>query len=126
MGRPLCLSTLTLASVLLAAASAGEIKVMTSGAFAAAHLGLSPRFEQTSGESIVTVTTSTGVGAESIPSRIRRGDAVDVVILPDAALDQLIKDGWSPPAAVWRWRVRPSGWRSARERRGPTSARWTL
>ncbi len=66
---------------------------MTSGAFAAAHLGLSPRFEKTTRETIVTVTTSTGVGAESIPSRIQRGEAVDVVILPDAALDQLIKDG---------------------------------
>ena len=36
MGRPLCLATLTLASTLLAAASAGEIKVMSSGAVAAA------------------------------------------------------------------------------------------
>jgi molybdate transport system substrate-binding protein len=89
------LSTLVIASTLVAATSvsAGEIRVMTSGAFAAAHLGLSPRFEEATRETIVTVTTSTGVGADSIPSRIQRGEAVDVVILPDAALDQLIQGG---------------------------------
>ena len=66
---------------------------MTSGAFAAAHLELSPRFAKASQETIVTVTTSTGVGAESIPNRLQRGEAADVVILPDAALNLLIKDG---------------------------------
>ena len=66
---------------------------MTSGAFAAAHLELSPRFAKTAQQPIVTVTISTGVGAESIPNRLQRGEAADVVILPDEALNQLIKDG---------------------------------
>jgi len=74
------------------AIAAGEIRVMTSGAFAAAHLELSPRFEQATQEKVVTVATSTGVGAESISNRLRRGEVADVVVLPDAALDQLIKD----------------------------------
>jgi molybdate transport system substrate-binding protein len=87
--------TLAVAGALVAvvSASAGEVRVMTSGAFAAAHLALSPRFEATTEETVVTVTTSTGVGADAIPSRIQRGEAVDVVILPDAALEQSIKDG---------------------------------
>jgi molybdate transport system substrate-binding protein len=94
MARPMRLTTLVLVSTLVAAttASGGEIRVMTSGAFAEAHLRLSPRFEEATRESIVTVTTSTGVGADSIPSRIKGGEAVDVVILPDATVDQLIKD----------------------------------
>ena len=44
-------------------------------------------------DKIVTVTTSMGTGSDSIPSRIERGDAVDVVIVADDALGQLIKSG---------------------------------
>ncbi len=66
---------------------------MTSGAFAAALGALSPRFEQASGDRVVTVTTSIGVGADAIPNRMARGDAVDVVILPEAGLDDLIARG---------------------------------
>ena len=93
IGDSLRLWTLVFVSTLLAAPASAEIRVMTSGAFAAAHLELSPRFAKASQEMIVTVTTSTGVGAESIPNRLQRGEAADVVILPDEALNQLIKDG---------------------------------
>ena len=82
-----------LALAAVATAAAGEVRVMTSGAFAAAHAALSPRFEKTTGDTVVTVTTSTGVGADAIPNRMQRGDAVDVVILPEAALDALITSG---------------------------------
>ena len=50
-------------------------------------------FERVSSHRVVTDATSTGVGADSIPSRIRRGDPVDVIILPDAALSELIEEG---------------------------------
>jgi molybdate transport system substrate-binding protein len=76
-----------------AAVSAAEIRVMTSGAFTAAYLELSPQFERDSRNQVVTVTTTMGTGAESIPNRLRRGEAVDVVIVADDALDQLIRDG---------------------------------
>jgi molybdate transport system substrate-binding protein len=88
--RAAVVCTVALASV---AAAAGEIRVMTSGAFAAALGALAPGFEQASGDRVVTVTTSTGVGREAIPNRMARGDAVDVVILPEAALDELIARG---------------------------------
>jgi molybdate transport system substrate-binding protein len=76
-----------------AATAAGDVRVMTSGAFSAAHAKLSPQFERTAKTKVVTVVNSTGVGADSIPSRLKRGEAADVIILPEAALDDLIKDG---------------------------------
>lgn len=72
---------------------AGDIRVMTSGAFTAPYLELSPHFERTMKVKVVTVTTSMGVGADTIPNRVQRGDPVDVVILPEAAIDDLIRAG---------------------------------
>lgn len=81
-------------SLLLAvAAHAGEIKVMTSGAFTAPYLELYPRFERDTTNKIVTLTTTMGVGVDSIPNRLARGEPVDVVIVAAAALDELIRDG---------------------------------
>src|SRR5262245_16849123 len=74
-------------------AYADDIIVMTSGAFAEAHLQLSPVFEKMTKNKIVTAATSTGVGAEAIPNRVQRGEAVDVIILAAEAIDELIKNG---------------------------------
>jgi molybdate transport system substrate-binding protein len=79
--------------LLVRTAAAGDIRVMTSGAFTAAYLELIPQLERATHDRIVTVATSMGTGSDSIPSRLQRGEAVDVVIVADAALDQLIKDG---------------------------------
>jgi molybdate transport system substrate-binding protein len=70
-----------------------EIVVMTSGTFTAAHLELAVDFERSTTMKVTTATTSMGVGAESIPSRLQRGEAADVVIVAADALDALIKDG---------------------------------
>jgi molybdate transport system substrate-binding protein len=66
---------------------------MTSGAFAAAYLELIPHLERVTKNRIVTATTSMGSGPSSIPSRLERGEAADVVIVAAAALEQLIEDG---------------------------------
>jgi molybdate transport system substrate-binding protein len=66
---------------------------MTSGAFTAAYLELGPQFERTTQTKVVTTATSMGTGADSIPSRIRRGEAVDIVIVADESLESMIKDG---------------------------------
>lgn len=66
---------------------------MTSGAFAASHLVLASSFERATKHKVVTGATSMGIGNDSIPNRLRRGEPVDVVILADAALDELIKEG---------------------------------
>jgi molybdate transport system substrate-binding protein len=52
--------------------AADEIRVMTSGAFAAAHLQLAPEFERATGHHIVTETTSMGTGATGIAARLGR------------------------------------------------------
>ncbi|MBI2992051.1 MAG: substrate-binding domain-containing protein, partial [Deltaproteobacteria bacterium] len=70
-----------------------DIRVMTSGAFTAAYLELILQLELVTKRKVVTAATSMGTGADSIPSRLQRGEPVDVVIVADAALAELIKDG---------------------------------
>lgn len=72
---------------------ANELRVMTSGAFTAAYLELIPRLEQLTKKKLVTAATSIGTGENSIPSRLRRGEAVDVVIVADAVLREFIREG---------------------------------
>lgn len=86
---------LILAGTLFSVATvrADEIRVMTTGGVAAPYLALVSPFERTSNHTVVTVTTSTGLGEGSIPNRVRRGEPVDVVILSDAAIDELVKEG---------------------------------
>jgi len=89
-------AALVLATLLLLvrAASADEIRVMTSGAFTAAYLELVPQLERVGGDRVVTAATSMGTGSDSIPSRLARGEAVDIVIVADAALTELVRDGY--------------------------------
>jgi molybdate transport system substrate-binding protein len=75
------------------AAAADDVRVMTSGGLAAAYRALAPEFERTAGHRMVALATATGLGPASIPSRVRSGEAVDVVILPRAAIDELIAEG---------------------------------
>jgi molybdate transport system substrate-binding protein len=77
----------------LTATAADEVVVMTSGAFTAAYLELVPGFERSSSHTVKTATTTMGVGAESIPNRLRRHETADVVIVAADALDQMMKDG---------------------------------
>ena len=67
---------------------------MTSGAFTAAHLALMPQLERVTKTKVVTASTSIGTGESSIPSRLKRGEVVDIVIVSDALLDQFVKDGY--------------------------------
>lgn len=70
-----------------------EIRVMTSGAFTAAHLELISQLERLTGKTIVTASTSVGSGENSIPNRLKRGEIVDIVIVADTLLRQLIDEG---------------------------------
>jgi molybdate transport system substrate-binding protein len=70
-----------------------ELRVMTSGAFTAAYLELIPRLELLTKKKLVTAATSIGTGETSIPNRLRRGEAVDVVIVADGVLVGFIKEG---------------------------------
>jgi molybdate transport system substrate-binding protein len=74
--------------------NADEIRVMTSGGFTAAFLELAPEFERATRHTVVTAFgASMGNAPDSIPSRLRRGEPVDVVILARQALDDLIAQG---------------------------------
>jgi molybdate transport system substrate-binding protein len=79
--------------VLARAARADDIIVMTSGAFTAAYLELAPGFERSTKHKVITAATSMGTGADSIPSRLQRGQPADVVIVAADALDGLIRQG---------------------------------
>jgi molybdate transport system substrate-binding protein len=70
-----------------------DFRVMTSGAFTAAHLELIPQLERLTKKTIVTVTTSVGTGDKSIPNRLKRGEVADIVIVADALLRELIEQG---------------------------------
>ena len=60
---------------------------MSSGGTAAAFVALAPEFERATGHKVVTLATSTGLGADSIASRVRRGEPVDVIILSRAQIE---------------------------------------
>jgi molybdate transport system substrate-binding protein len=72
---------------------ANDFIVMTSGAFTAAHLELIPQLERLTNKKIVTATTSMGTGESSLPNRLKRGEAADIVIVADAVLRRFIDEG---------------------------------
>jgi molybdate transport system substrate-binding protein len=75
-------------------ALAAEIRVMTSGGFTAAYNELTPQFEKATQHKVLTAYGASQGGApDSIPSRLQRGEPVDIVILAAPALDELIKQG---------------------------------
>jgi molybdate transport system substrate-binding protein len=81
-------------TLLATTAQAGDVRVMTSGAFTAAYLELVPQFERIAGHTVTTAFgASMGNAPDSIPSRLQRGEAVDVVILAAPQLDALIARG---------------------------------
>ena len=74
-------------------ATANDVRVMTSGAFTAAHLELIPQLERLTKKTIVTASTSIGTGENSILNRLKRGEIVDIVIVADTVLRQFIEEG---------------------------------
>ena len=86
---------LVVVSLVLSAgrSAADEIRVMTSGAFTAALLDVTPEFERATRHKIIVVTTTIGTGATSIPSRLQRREPADVVIVAADSLDEFIKAG---------------------------------
>ena len=67
---------------------------MVSGAFTEAYLQVVPEFEKSSTYKVSTsFGASMGGAPDSIPSRLGRGEAADIVIVADTALDDLIHKG---------------------------------
>jgi len=77
-----------------ATADIREIRVITSGGFTAAYNILAPEFEQATGIKLITsYGASSGGAPDSIPSRLSRGEAADVIILSRSSLDRLTDSG---------------------------------
>ena len=71
-----------------------EIRVITSGGFTAAYNILAPEFEQATGIMLITsYGASSGGAPDSIPSRLSRGEAADIIILSRSSLDRLTDSG---------------------------------
>jgi molybdate transport system substrate-binding protein len=87
---------LVAAQLLLAAATAhgAEVRVMISGGFSAAYTDLARDFERATMHTLVTARgASMGTTPGAIPSRLQRGEPVDVLIMVGEALDELITRG---------------------------------
>ncbi|MGY2050252.1 substrate-binding domain-containing protein [Methylobacterium sp. JK268] len=77
-----------------AGASADEIRVVSSGGFAAAYRVLAPDFERRTGHHLITEWgPSMGATPQAVPNRIARGEPIDVAVMVGYALDDLIKQG---------------------------------
>jgi molybdate transport system substrate-binding protein len=75
-----------------------ELKVITSGGFAAAFSLLAPKFEQQTGVIITTFYgSSSGGAADSIPVRLVNGETFDLIILSRSSLDRLTTQGFVSP-----------------------------
>ena len=75
-------------------AFAADVHVMISAGFYNVYSELGPAFERASGHHLVTTRgPSMGDSPESIPTRLARGEAADVVILDGGAADALGKRG---------------------------------
>ena len=80
--------------IILAGAVAGEIRVMASGGFSAPYDKVIPEYERATEDTVVTVYgASMGGAPDSIPIRLQRGEAADVVILASTALEELVRQG---------------------------------
>jgi molybdate transport system substrate-binding protein len=87
-------SVLVIAALLaLPSASFAQIKVITSGGFAAALQEILPEFEKATAIKVTTARgASQGNGPNAIDAQLRRGVPADVVILSREGLDELIAE----------------------------------
>jgi molybdate transport system substrate-binding protein len=84
-----------LAVLLIAgAASAAEVRVVSSGGFAAAYRVLAPEFERQTGNTLVTGWgPSMGTTQDAVPARLARREPIDVLIMVGYALGKLVEQG---------------------------------
>ncbi|MDP4022858.1 substrate-binding domain-containing protein [Methylobacterium sp. NEAU 140] len=92
------LSTFALSVLAAVSAGAAELRVVSSGGFAAAYRALAPRFEGRTGLTLVSSWgPSMGSTANAVPQRLARHEPIDVVIMVGSALDDLVRQGQVVP-----------------------------
>jgi molybdate transport system substrate-binding protein len=93
---------LALAAAFLVASIASaqqEVRVVTSGGFTEAYKQLVPQFERETKIHVISgFGASLGATPDAIPNRLKRGEAIDVIILAGPGLDALIKEGMVDPS----------------------------
>ena len=73
---------------------AADIRVVSSGGFAAAYRILAPEFEQATGNHLITGWgPSMGNTADAVPQRLERHEPIDVVIMVGSALGKFVQEG---------------------------------
>ena len=83
-----------------AAASAQEVRVVTSGGFTEAYKQLAPQFERETNIKVISgFGASMGATPDAIPNRLARGEPIDVIILATPGLDELTKQGKIEPGS---------------------------
>jgi molybdate transport system substrate-binding protein len=76
------------------------LHVMSSAGFAAAYAELVPAFQRASGLQVATAYgPSIGHAPDAIPSRMQRGEPVDVVVMASSGLDELARQGKVVPGS---------------------------
>jgi len=85
-------------------AHAADLTVVTSGGFAEAFKTLATRYESLAPEQHIQreFGPSMGTTAGAVPARLARGEALDVVIMVEPALDQLMSQGQLLPGSKVR------------------------
>jgi len=82
------------------AASAQEVRVVTSGGFTEAYKQLAPQFERETKIKVISgFGASMGATPDAIPNRLARGEPIDVIILATPGLDELTKQGKIEPGS---------------------------
>jgi molybdate transport system substrate-binding protein len=82
------------------AAPAADIKVATSGGFAAPSQALVAEFERTTHNKVeIVLGPSMGATHDAIPARLARGEPLDVLLMVASALDELVKQGKVEPSS---------------------------
>ena len=99
--RAACLgfaASVLLAGVVLGQADAAEIHVVSSGGFAEAYKALVPEWERRTGNRVVSEWgPSMGDTVNAVPSRLARGEPIDVLIMVGYALGRLVDQGTVAP-----------------------------
>lgn len=86
------------AFTLAAPARADEVKVLTTGILKGAFTRIAAEFERQSGHQVtMSWGPSSGSSPEASPVRVRSGEALDVLIMVDAGMDDLVRTGHFTP-----------------------------
>ena len=71
-------------------ANAAEIHVIASPGVREAYTELVPQFEKATGNRVITIWD----GVANVTKRVGGGETADVVILPVAQIEQLLREAW--------------------------------